>query len=291
VILLHEVLRLERRLVGLDLETTGVNEEKDRIVELGVEIMEPDGKVIEYRTLVNPECPIPPEATAVHHITDAMVQGCQTCGEPKDSLKHAKIDASTFSENVVLEPVHEFKPWPTFGDLAATLAARLVRSDYTGFHVRFDLRVLRASFKRHGVTWDYEDAGIIDGLRVKQITEPRSLEDVARAEGIELLDAHSALADIKTATRTIASLLTRFPQLPRTVKELHALLSPDWYDADGKLRWDGDKIIFNFGKHKGDPIESVPRHYLSGFILKKDFSDKVKHCARLVLGGSYPVKE
>lgn len=280
---LDEVLRLERPLLGIDLETTTANPSNARIVEIGLEIMRPGQPVKEFRTLVNPGEPIPAEATAVHHITDAMVQGCRECGQPKDHLDHA----GGLSENIIVVPKCEFKPWPRFEQIAGHYAEGMSNCDFAGYSLRFDLKVLYREFKLAQVTWDYETACVIDGLRIWQVTSPRTLKDAAKEEGIELLDAHSALADVKCSTRVIASRIRRFAHLPRTVPELHLLCSPDQFDAEGKLRWKNGELVFGFGEHKDTPFRRAPARYLN-WIIRKDFSDKVKDACRNALKGIYP---
>ncbi len=275
---LKELIQIERPLIGLDLETTGIVAKTARIVELGMEIFRPspDGVTVqEYRTLVNPCEPIPEEATAVHHITDAMVQGCRVCALDKEA--HAQLVD------------HEFAPWPTFADIAENIFRGLIDCDYAGFHVRFDLSVMAEEFKRAKMRFSYEDAYFVDGLRIVQVTEPRTLSDIARAEGVELFDKHSALDDIKASTRIIASKLHRFQHLPRTPRALHALCYPDWYDADGKLRWKNGKLCLNFGDHREQSFDQIPKGYLT-WMLKRDFSDKVKGAIRLFLNGT-PVEQ
>jgi len=253
VILLNEVLRLERPIIGLDLETTGTNAQTARIVELGLEIYKPDGTVKEWRTYINPTIPIPPGATAKHHITDAMVQ-----------------DAPTFAR---------YAAEPAF-------VKGLTGCDFAGYNVRFDLNILAAEFRRAGVLWSFDGARILDGLRIWQIAEPRSLSDAAKSEGIELTDAHSALADVKASTRFIAARLRRHANFPRDLDKLHAELWPGWFDTDGKLKWRDGELCITFGEHRDKSLRQVPRSYLE-WILKKDFSPLVKDTCRNALKGVY----
>src|SRR5207248_1341168 len=105
-------LKIERPLAFLDLETTGTNAERDRILEVAVVMVGPDGKVTRFRSLINPGVPIPPDATEVHGIDDAEV-----------------ADA------------------PAFADIAAQLARDLAGGDLVGYNLRrFDLRMLAAEF-------------------------------------------------------------------------------------------------------------------------------------------------
>lgn len=268
---LHEVLKLDRPLIGLDEETTGVNPKTSGIVEIAFEIFMPGEPVKEYRTLVNPCMRIPPEATKIHGITNEMV---------KDA--------------------------PTFAQLADNFLKGLGDCDFAGYNVWFDLRQLMEEFKRCGKVWSYEGARIIDGYRLWQISEGRTLEDAVnhwlgskhdRSNDAELdaeltaLDgsgvAHNALWDIKMSTRIIAAQLGMNDKLPKDIEALHQLQWPGRFDAEGKLAWRGDSLAFTFGEHKDKPLNVVPRSYLS-WVVGKDFSDKVKDVCRAAMKGSYP---
>jgi len=261
---LPDVLPLDRPMLGCDLETTGVNRATARIIEVGFEIMRPGFETKEYRTLVNPGVPIPAEATAINHITDDMV---------KDA--------------------------PTFEQLADNLLLGMVGCDYCGYNVRFDLGIFDAEFKRSGCRWTYEGARVIDGFRLWQIAEGRTLThaverwlkggDPCVGHG-EVADesAHTALWDVKMSTRIIAAQLRQCPQLPRDVQQLHDLCAPGWYDHEGKLQWRNGELCFTFGEHREKPLRSVPKGYLS-WVAGKDFNNTVKSACRNAMRGVYPV--
>jgi DNA polymerase-3 subunit epsilon len=244
--------------------------------------MKPDGSVKEYRTLVNPGISIPPGATAVHGITDAMVQGCRLC----DRGPHAPVLDAT-------DP-HEFRPWPFFVDIADGLLRGFVDCDFAGYNVRFDLRMFAAEFKRCKRTWDYEGARVIDGFRLWQVAEQRSLTDAVERfldkETREALNshAHTAMGDVRWSTRVIANQLRVFPQLPRDMQQLHDLCSPGWFDAEGKMQWRNGELCLSFGQHRDTSIKQVPKSYLS-WMAKGDFSAKIKNTCRDALLGIYPV--
>jgi DNA polymerase-3 subunit epsilon len=286
LITIPEVLRLERPLIGIDTETTGTNPTSSKIIELALEIMVPGKPTKEYRTLLNPQMPIPPGATAVHGITDAQVQGCRVCG--------------LASSQHVFDPLripdagpHEFTPWPTFADIADNLLKGFAGADFCGYNVRFDLKMLGAEFKRNKRLWDYEDARVVDAFRIWQIGESRSLEDAAdrwltKDEKHSLADgAHTALGDVRWSTRVLAAQLKTFATLPRDIQKLHDLCSPDWFDCEGKLKWLENELCIGFGKHKDEPMRRVPRDYLQ-WMVKGDFSAKVKDACRNAIRGVYP---
>jgi len=294
ILQLDEILTLERPLIGIDEETTGVQPKTSAIVELGLEILHPGKPTKEYRTLINPMMPIPPAATAIHGITNEMVRGCRLCNWPED--QHWRADGGVD---------HDFKPWPTFVQLAEHLAANLVNCDFAGYNVFFDLNQIAEEFKRAGRAWNFEGARIIDGFRIWQLAEGRTLTHATErwlkpyATDQEIADAlgdsgaaHNALWDIKMSTRVAAMQLKHCPHLPRDIQQLHDLQWPGLFDAEKKLRWNDGELCFTFGEHRDKPLRYVVKNYpnyLTGFILKKDFSDKVKEACRNALKGTYPV--
>ncbi|MEO7082588.1 MAG: 3'-5' exonuclease, partial [Flavobacteriales bacterium] len=157
-------MELERPLAVFDLETTGIRIGHDRIVQIGIVRMMPDGTREKWQSLVNPEMPIPAEASAVHGITDADVS-----------------DA------------------PVLAELAEELLQQLQGCDLCGFNVlRFDLPFLSEELYRVGVAWDNSSLRVIDALRIFHHFERRDLTAAARF----YLDrdhsgAHNALADVE----------------------------------------------------------------------------------------------
>ena len=276
---LDAVLPITAPLLGFDLETTGTNPKTARIVEIALEIFRPGLPVKEWRSFVKPvdergvQVPIPPGATAVHNITDDMVANA-----------------------------------PTFAQLAPNLLRGFAGADFAGYNVRFDLRIVHQEFKRFGSSWDYEKARIIDGFRLWQVVDARSLEDafnhwvrgkvrrvveptVTEAEYLEVFgdgEAHTALHDVKWSTRMIAATIAACgPELlPPDVVKLHALCWPNWYDSEGKLAWQDGELGFAFGEHRGVSLREVPRGYLS-WLVKKDFPEKVKDACYRALKGEY----
>lgn len=261
---LCDVLTLTRPLVGVDLETTGVDYNKDRVVELALEIMAPGREPKEYRTLINPERPIPPEATAVHGITDAMV-----------------ADA------------------PPFEHFADNLLKGLTGVDVAGYQLSFDLQMLDAEFTRSKRywAWPYEGMRVVDAYRLWQHAEGRTLSHAVerwlrrRSEDPEILEElertdkpHTALFDIKMSTRVAAAQLLQCPQLPRDLDEISKLCVPERrYDLGNRLKYNEfGKLVFNFGKHRGQELTAVPRGYLE-FVIRENFSERVKDACRKAL--------
>ena len=180
-------IRLERPLVVLDLETTGKRVQTDRIVEISLLKLLPDGtNQIKTRRL-NPGIPIPAEATAIHGITDADV-------------------------------ANEYY----FRQIARSLAVYLEGCDLCGYNIWiFDLRMLVNEFKRAEVPFSVEGRHIIDPCRIFHKREPRDLRTALRFFcGMEHEGAHGAAADVLAALLVLDSQVERYEDLPLTVVEL-----------------------------------------------------------------------
>ena len=180
-------IRLERPLVVFDLETTGKRVQTDRIVEISLLKLLPDGtNQIKTRRL-NPGIPIPAEATAIHGITDADVA----------------------NEN-------------SFRQIARSLVAYLEGCDLCGYNIWiFDLRMLVNEFKRAEVPFSVAGRHIIDPCRIFHKREPRDLRTALRFYcRMEHEGAHGAAADVLTALLVLDSQVERYEDLPLTVVEL-----------------------------------------------------------------------
>jgi DNA polymerase-3 subunit epsilon len=294
------LLPLDRPLIWFDCETTGPNPAADRIVELGFVRVQPSGERYEWSSFINPQMPIPHEATfgngdnyPGHRITDAMVQGCRKCGQQK--IEHDQYEAG-------LNPhcSEGFHPWPTFAQLAESLLRGFQACDYAGYGIKnFDLPLMAAEFTRTGhPQWSYDDARILDGLRIWQLGVPRSLSDAVeqflsrKHEG-----AHRVLDDVHATMEVIPAQLERFVGLPRDLQRLHDLeypRDPNAIDPEGKLIWHEGEATMNFGKNwKGLPLRrmkqrdlvwiSSPQCSAAGPTVKRICSDAAK--------GIYPTKD
>jgi DNA polymerase-3 subunit epsilon len=255
--MLFQILPLERPLISIDLETTGVFHTRDRICQIGLVKLYPDGRTTEWETLINPTISIPEEASAVHHITDEMVAD-----------------------------------EPTFEMIAKILHGGLVDCDLLGYNIKnFDLKFLTTEFARCKIK--YEEPHIVDGYKIFQHFPTRNLP-AAVQEYLkeELLDAHSALADAKASMRVFHAQLLKHEELPRTVPELHKLFfeKADSLDPDGRLAWRGDEVIINFGKFAGTPLKNANRGYLE-WVLNGNFSEATKKIIRDALNGVFPERK
>ncbi len=253
-------LNLSRPIVFIDLETTGTSPASDRIVEIAILKIAPDGTENFRCKRVNPGMPIPPEATAVHGITDADVAG-----------------------------------EPTFARYASSIREFLADCDIAGFGVaRFDLKMLEAEFQRAGVEFSRGDRGVIDAMVIFHQKEPRNLAAaVGFYLGREFPEAHSSEDDARAALEVLEAQLERYHDLPRDVRALDELCNPkdpNWIDRDGKFSWVGGAAVITFGKHKGKSLEDLAAaepDYLE-WLLGQDFSPEVKQIVRDALSSKFP---
>lgn len=249
---------LDRPLAFLDLETTGLSTTSDRIVELAVIRISPQGDVLEAVRRFNPGIPISPEATAVHGITD---------------------------EDVAEEP--------PFGARAKSLAELLEGCDLGGFNIRrFDLPMLLAEFKRTGVPFSIQDRRLIDAQVIFHREEPRDLSAAARFYlSREHQEAHTALGDIRTTAAVLSAQIQRYPELPRTLDGLHAYcdeVSPFQTELDRWFHRRDGELIFRRGKHKGAPLGKVAAtapDYLRWMLGADDMDEEVLQAVREALEG------
>jgi DNA polymerase III subunit epsilon len=248
--LMFKNLPLERPLAILDLETTGTDARVDRIVEVCVLLVRPNGQVEEWTRRLNPGIPIPPGATAVHGITDADVA-------------HA----------------------PAFEEVAPELLALLDGCDLCGFNLkRFDLRVLYAEFARVDRTLPLDGRAVVDPLEIFHAYERRDLSAAVRFYcGRDHDGAHGAAADVRATAEVLDAMLTRYADLPRSVAGLHQLFKDSKAaDSGGRfVRVEGE-VRFAFGKHRGQPLATVARRepdYLK-WMLTQDFFDDTKALVR-----------
>jgi DNA polymerase III subunit epsilon len=252
-------LELDRPLVFFDLETTGLDLKKDRIVEMALIKMTPHGDVLERVRRFDPEMPIPAEATAVHGITNADV-------------------------------AHE----EPFCRRARGLADILDGCDLSGFNVRtYDIPMLVAEFKRCGIEFSLEGRRIIDVQNIFHREEPRDLSAAARFYlGRDHEEAHSALGDIRTSAAVLAAQLERYEALPRDLDGLHSYCEefrPTRTEVDRWFTSADDGRAFRRGKHAGRPLAEVARTdrgYLEWMLGADDMDDEVCAVVRAALGGT-----
>lgn len=235
-------LNLKNPLVFFDLETTGINVSRDRIVEIAYLKVYPDGHEESKRYLVNPEMHIPEQSTAVHHITDVDVAGC-----------------------------------PTFRQLAQNIANDFKGCDIAGFNSNnFDVPLLAEEFLRAGVDIDFSARKFIDVQVIFHKMEKRTLEAAYQFYcNAELDGAHSADADTRATYEVLKAQLDRYPSLENSVDYLSQYTTYNKnVDYAGRIIYNEQGVeVFNFGKHKGRAVEDVlrtePSYY--SWMMEGDF--------------------
>jgi len=244
-------IQLERPLCFLDVETTGTDVEKDRIIELSLLKIEQTGNEALKTVRINPGIPIPKEATDIHGITDADV-----------------------------------KDLPKFEAYAKGILLFIEGCDMVGFNSnRFDVPFLFYSLQRAGIHWDWRSVNLVDVCGIFKIKEERTLSAAVHFYCDHVhLDSHNAESDLKATRDVFLSQLAVYPDLPKNLKDL-ALFS-NWgkeiVDMAGKFAKDKDgDIVFTFGQHK-DKKAKTQIHYLEWMIAKGDFPEDTKEVARKI---------
>lgn len=235
-------LKLTRPICFFDLETTGIDICKDRIVEISVLKVFPNGNRESKTWLVNPEMPIPAGATAVHGISN---------------------------EKVANEP--------TFNQLAPTVYNMIKDSDLAGYNSdRFDIPLLAEELLRAGLDFDMKSRVSVDVQTIFHKMEERTLSAALKFYcGKALENAHSAEADTIATYEILKAQLDRYPELENDMKLLSEFTTrKKAADFAGFIAFDDKgREIFTFGKHKGALVESVfdsePGYF--GWIQNADF--------------------
>ena len=239
-------LALERDIIFFDLETTGV-EVTDRILELYAVRIMPDGRRETVHEFFNPGIPIPPEATQVHGITDAMVADK-----------------------------------PRFSSLADRLSSFFSDADLAGYNIRrFDVPLLMEEFHRCAqYPIKLQGTRMVDPYVIFLKKEPRDLSAAVRFYcGEEPMDAHSAKSDVEMTLKVFDRQLERYPELGADVANLDRFVAEGYFGLDNKFRIDPQgRIVFNFGKNRGRPIAEDPE-YLEWMYKKSDFPIHVRTVA------------
>lgn len=248
------MLKLTRPLITFDLESTGTDTEKDRIVEIGAIKVFPDGNKQEKRYLINPEIPIPETSSNVHGITDDMV-----------------------------------KDVPTFKQLASTMHKWFEGCDICGFNSdSFDVNLLLAEMDRADVKFLTWEPNFVDVRKVFQHFYPNTLSDIyKRFFGKELEDSHSAIADLNATNEILEYMLKENPQEDLDTPEKIDLFcqgEKGRVDIAGKLYKDQDGIVrYNFGKARDEKI--TDNIGFAEWMLKNDFSKDTKDKLKQILNG------
>ena len=235
-------LNLNKPICFFDLETTGTNISKDRIVEISILKVHPDGKEETYTKLVNPTIPIPSEVTKVHGISDADV-----------------ADA------------------PTFKAIAKEVQSFIKDADLGGFNSnRFDIPLLAEEMLRAELDFDMKNRVAVDVQTIFHKMEQRTLSAAYKFYcDKNLEDAHSAEADTRATYEVLKSQIAKYDSLENDTKFLAEFSSRRKFaDFAGFLAYNKEgEECFSFGKHKGkrvlDVLEKEPGYF--GWLLNADF--------------------
>jgi DNA polymerase-3 subunit epsilon len=239
-------LQILHPLAIIDLETTGIDLSTDKIIEIAIVKLTPDGTIQKKRKIVNPQKPIPKASSSVHGITDEMV---------KDA--------------------------PTFKQVANEIKQFLTSCDLGGYNSnRFDIPMLVEEFLRAGLEFSMEGRKLIDVQKIFHMMEQRTLSAAYKFYCNKVLEnAHSAEADAHATLEILHAQIERYPQLGLTLETiLNCIGEDDCIDfARRMIKVDGIEV-FNFGKHKGKPVEEIlrmePQYY--DWMMKGDFSLNTK---------------
>jgi len=239
-------LNLTRPIAFIDLETTGVNVSNDRIVEIAIVKILPDGTRQVKRKLINPLIPIPSGASDVHGITDEMV---------KDA--------------------------PSFKQVANEIKQFMDNCDMGGYNSnRFDVPMLIEEFLRAGVSFSADGRKLVDVQKVFHMMEQRTLGAAYKFYCNKVLDgAHSAEVDATATWEVLEAQIERYPQIGDTVESIVKFTGEDdIVDFARRFVKENGIEIFNFGKHKGKPVTQVlkeePQYY--DWMMKGDFAMNTK---------------
>jgi DNA polymerase III subunit epsilon len=235
-------LNLKRSLAFLDLETTGINISSDRIVEISVLKINPEGKEEWMISRINPEMPIPPKSTAIHGITD-----------------------------------NDIASSPTFREIAKNLASFLEGCDLAGYNaLKFDIPVLAEEFLRVNVDFNFRKRKYVDVQVIFFKKEQRTLSAAYQFYcNKSIKNAHSSTADTQATYEVLQAQLDMYTDLVNDIEKLSEFSAHNnSADFVGRIIYDEKGVeTFNFGKYKGKTVEQVfkedPSYY--SWMMNGDF--------------------
>ena len=262
-------LSLKIPLCFFDIEATGINVANDRIIEIAVIKVMPNGEVLRKSNLLNPTIPIPAESTAIHGITE-----------------------------------EDIKDKPTFKEVAREYARFFEGADLAGFNIlKFDVPMLVEEFLRADVEFDYSRKKIIDSQKIFHLMEKRTLSAAYKFYcQKEIVNAHSADSDTEASMEVLLSQIEKYDgqdvtdglnrkvgMIKNDMETLAKLVGDDMVDLAGRMvRNNKGEIIFNFGKHKSKTVEKVfkeePAYY--DWMMNGDFPlDTKRRLTEIKLAG------
>lgn len=240
-------LRLTKPIAFIDLETTGLDIAKDRIVEISILKIEIDGKKQSLTQRINPEMSISKESTEIHGISNKDVEN-----------------------------------EPTFREMAPKIRDFISNADLAGFNSnKFDIPLLVEEFLRVEVDFNVDKRKLIDVQNIFHKMEKRTLEAAYKFYcDKNLANAHSAEADVTATFEVLEAQLVRYQDLEGTAAFLHEFSSmKNTVDLAGRIVYnDSGEEVFNFGKYSGKKVSEVfekdPSYY--SWIMNADFTMDTK---------------
>jgi DNA polymerase-3 subunit epsilon len=251
---------LNRPVVFFDIEATGANPRRDRLIDLAMIKLTPDNERIPFFYRVNPGVPIPAESTAIHGIFDADV-----------------ADA------------------PLFEEIAKEVEQALEGCDLGGYNlIRYDIPLLEEEFLRAKIRFSVEDRKVIDAQRIFHKREPRDLTAALAFYCGEVHDgAHGAVADVEATISVFEGQFEKYADLPQDISNLADFCDPrdpTWVDRTGRLKWVSGDVAINFGKNKGQLLKDLIANDPSfiKWMTRSDFPLDTLHIVREAQEGRYP---
>lgn len=241
-------LNLKNPLLFFDLESTGLNVATDRIVEISAVKVFPDGKHEVKTRRLNPTIPISAESQRIHGISNEDVKDC-----------------------------------PTFKEIAKSLAQWMSGCDFAGYNsTKFDIPLLAEEFLRVGIDFDFRKRKMIDVQNIFHKMEQRTLSAAYKFYcNKDLENAHSAEADTMATYEVLKAQLDKYSDTLKNDVNMLADFSTKTrlVDYAGRIALnDKDVPVFNFGKHKGQPVENIfkvePNYY--NWMMDGDFTRDTK---------------
>lgn len=257
-------MKIRNTLVSLDIESTGVWVEKDKIIEIGLVKFTPDGKKETFHRRINPGIRIPKSVTDLTGISDQDV---------KDA--------------------------PAFRDVANEILSFIGDADLAGFNVeRFDLPLLEREFADIGIRFVWEERKVYDAQKIFHLNEKRDLSAAYQFYcDKELTGAHGAVADSGAVYEILEKQVRKYGEGEEDISVLDKFeytSHMEFYDSDKKIAWWNGKLYLMFGKYRRqisiDELVKKDPGYLK-WILTSDFKDDVKALVKDALKGECPKRD
>lgn len=249
-----KMIELDKPLVIFDIETTGLDISSDKIIEIAYIKIFPNKKILKNSFLINPEMPIPQEATVIHNIDNKTVEKS-----------------------------------PTFKDIAQELWEVFHDCYYSGFNIlNFDLLVLRREFIRVGMDFNYKTEQVIDSKRIFQHMAPTNLSSAYEYYSWKGFNKQrSSMSHTEAAAEILMKQFERYNELTdkNFLKKIHLQGHDINVDNIRKFYWRNGEACFSFSKYKDKPISEVAekdRDFLE-WIITADFTEETKNIVKTAL--------